>query len=108
MSLQQLQEDEIVVFDPLGNKLVFTTRLHPFSTGSTKLVNNNPRLISTSDDLSQQTPQQDPSKPKKRIAVLTSGGDSQGMNCAVRAVVRASIARNCEAYVIHEGYQGML
>jgi 6-phosphofructokinase 1 len=44
----------------------------------------------------------------KRIAVLTSGGDAQGMNAAVRAVVRAAIDRGAEVYAIYEGYQGMV
>jgi len=45
---------------------------------------------------------------KKRIAVLTSGGDAQGMNAAVRAVVRTALDRGCEVYAIYEGYQGMV
>ncbi|MBN1313140.1 MAG: 6-phosphofructokinase [Anaerolineae bacterium] len=44
----------------------------------------------------------------KRIAVLTSGGDAQGMNAAVRAVVRTALDRGAEAYAIYEGYQGMV
>jgi 6-phosphofructokinase 1 len=44
----------------------------------------------------------------KRIGVLTSGGDAPGMNAAVRAVVRASIAAGAEVYAIYEGYQGMV
>lgn len=44
----------------------------------------------------------------KRIAVLTSGGDAQGMNAAVRAVVRTAIDRGAEVYAIDEGYQGMV
>jgi 6-phosphofructokinase 1 len=43
---------------------------------------------------------------KKRIGVLTSGGDSPGMNAAVRAIVRVAISRGCEAYAIFEGYEG--
>lgn len=43
-----------------------------------------------------------------RIGVLTSGGDAQGMNAAVRAVVRAAISRGAEVYAIFEGYQGMI
>ena len=46
--------------------------------------------------------------PKKRIAVMTSGGDSPGMNGAVRAVIRMAIARGCEAYCVYEGYQGLV
>ncbi len=45
---------------------------------------------------------------KIRIGVLTSGGDAQGMNAAVRAVVRTAISRGCEVYAIREGYEGMV
>ena len=44
----------------------------------------------------------------KRIGVLTSGGDAQGMNAAVRAVVRTAISQGAEVYAIYEGYQGMV
>jgi 6-phosphofructokinase 1 len=44
----------------------------------------------------------------KKIAVLTSGGDSQGMNAAVRAVVRSGLYRGLEVYGIQRGYQGLL
>lgn len=46
--------------------------------------------------------------PKKRIAVMTSGGDSPGMNGSVRAVIRMAIARGCEAYCVYEGYEGLV
>lgn len=42
------------------------------------------------------------------MAVFTSGGDSQGMNSAVRAVVRFGIYLGCKVYFIKEGYQGMV
>ncbi|MEI7844907.1 MAG: 6-phosphofructokinase, partial [Chloroflexota bacterium] len=45
---------------------------------------------------------------KKRIAVLTSGGDAQGMNAAVRAVVRTGIEKGAEVYAVYEGYQGLV
>ena len=44
----------------------------------------------------------------RRIAVMTSGGDSPGMNGAVRSVVRTAIARGCQAYAIYEGYDGLV
>ncbi len=44
----------------------------------------------------------------KRIGVLTSGGDSPGMNAAIRAVVRATIYNGLEAYGIYGGYQGLI
>jgi len=48
------------------------------------------------------------SQAGKGIAVFTSGGDSQGMNAAVRAVVRFGIYLGCQVYFIKEGYQGMV
>ncbi|KPM34575.1 ATP-dependent 6-phosphofructokinase [Neonectria ditissima] len=46
--------------------------------------------------------------PKKKIAVMTSGGDSPGMNPAVRAVVRMTIHMGCDAYCVYEGYEGLV
>ena len=39
----------------------------------------------------------------KRIGVLTSGGDAQGMNAAVRAVVRMALNQDVEVFAIYEG-----
>ncbi len=44
---------------------------------------------------------------KKSIAVLTSGGDSQGMNAAVRAVTRMGLQKGANVYAILKGYQGI-
>ncbi|WEZ65142.1 6-phosphofructokinase [Bacillus subtilis] len=44
----------------------------------------------------------------KRIGVLTSGGDSPGMNAAVRAVVRKAIYHDVEVYGIYNGYAGLI
>ena len=46
----------------------------------------------TEDAFDNAPPPPTPGK-KRRVAVLTSGGDSPGMNGAVRAVVRMAIAR---------------
>ncbi|KAH8554015.1 6-phosphofructokinase [Umbelopsis sp. PMI_123] len=75
--------------DPLGNALEFTDEDFRVKLSS------------------------DPSLPvdasnKRKIAVLTSGGDSAGMNAAVRAVVRAGIARGCDVFAVYEGYQGLV
>jgi 6-phosphofructokinase 1 len=43
-----------------------------------------------------------------KIGVLTSGGDSPGMNAAVRAVVRTGIYHGLEVYGIMRGYSGMI
>ncbi|QJC51582.1 6-phosphofructokinase [Paenibacillus albicereus] len=44
----------------------------------------------------------------KSIAVLTSGGDSQGMNAAVRAVVRSALYHGLDVYGVQRGYQGLI
>lgn len=44
----------------------------------------------------------------KRIGVLTSGGDSPGMNAAIRAVVRKGIYHGIEVSGIYQGYQGLI
>jgi len=43
----------------------------------------------------------------KNIAVFTSGGDAQGMNSAVRSVVRTALDLGLEVYAVYEGYQGL-
>ena len=43
-----------------------------------------------------------------KIAVLTSGGDSPGMNAAIRAVVRTCAYHNINCLGIYRGYQGMI
>jgi 6-phosphofructokinase 1 len=48
------------------------------------------------------------SKTIKRIGVLTSGGDSPGMNAAIRSVVRTCAYHNLECIGIYRGYQGMI
>ncbi len=44
----------------------------------------------------------------QNIAVLTSGGDSPGMNAAIRAAVRTGIYNGLNVFGIYRGYQGML
>ena len=44
----------------------------------------------------------------KKIAILTSGGDSQGMNTAVRAVAKTAMSKGMEVFGIKRGYKGML
>jgi len=44
----------------------------------------------------------------KKIGVMTSGGDSPGMNAAVRSVVRTCAFHNVECFGIYRGYEGMI
>ncbi|KAI8375910.1 6-phosphofructokinase, partial [Radiomyces spectabilis] len=50
----------------------------------------------------------DESGDRKKIGVLTSGGDAPGMNASVRAVVRYGISRGCDIFAVYEGYQGLV
>lgn len=47
-------------------------------------------------------------KTIKKVGVLTSGGDSPGMNAAIRSVVRTCAYHNIECVGIYRGYQGMI
>jgi 6-phosphofructokinase 1 len=44
----------------------------------------------------------------KKIAVMTSGGDSPGMNAAIRSVVRTCAYYKTECIGVYRGYQGMI
>ncbi len=41
-----------------------------------------------------------------RVGILTSGGDAQGMNAAVRAVVRTALAAGAQPFAVMEGWEG--
>jgi len=45
---------------------------------------------------------------KRRIAVITSGGDASGMNASIRAVTRYAIYKGLEVYGFYEGYKGLI
>jgi len=47
-------------------------------------------------------------KKIKKIGVMTSGGDSPGMNAAIRSVVRTCAYYKIECFGIYRGYQGMI
>jgi 6-phosphofructokinase 1 len=47
-------------------------------------------------------------KKVTKIGVLTSGGDSPGMNAAIRAVVRTGIYNGLEVFGVMRGYSGMV
>ena len=47
-------------------------------------------------------------KKVSKIGVLCSGGDSPGMNAAIRAVVRTAIYKGLEVYGVMRGYSGMI
>lgn len=44
----------------------------------------------------------------QNIAILTSGGDSPGMNACIRAVTRAAIYENLSVYGVLDGFNGLI
>lgn len=44
----------------------------------------------------------------RHVAVLTSGGDAPGMNAAIRAIVRTSLARGWRVSGVRDGYAGLV
>ncbi len=48
------------------------------------------------------------SKSIKKIGVMTSGGDSPGMNAAIRSVARTCAYHDIECVGIYRGYEGMI
>lgn len=79
----------VFVLDPLSNVIAFTNKCCLKATSAAAAVEK------AAD-----------SSKRKKIAVLTSGGDAPGMNAVVRAVVRYGISKGCDIFAVYEGYQG--
>ncbi|KAG0166860.1 6-phosphofructokinase, alpha subunit [Apophysomyces sp. BC1034] len=84
---------EIYALDPLDNVIVFTTQ---------------PSLPSVLASIHRDSVETQPTQTRRKIGVLTSGGDAPGMNASVRAVVRYGISKGCDVFGIYEGYQGLV
>ena len=109
----------VYTVDPLGNVVGVTATKNSISSMPTappvSVVKKSPK-ISSSNNLRTHVDNTYcyPSLPrkadssKKAIAVMTSGGDAPGMNSNVRAIVRSAIFKDCRAFVIMEGYQGLV
>lgn len=110
------------VKDPVGTIVGFTDRASP-SASITASGDKQPLETITKDEffaseanvrdlrqkeLTAAVTEVTSAATKKRIAVMTSGGDSQGMCAAVRAVVRAGIYFGCEVFGCYEGYEGLV
>lgn len=102
------QKDNVIEFPieaDVYDKLVYSYG-HALLKISQGLMLKSPSNVSIIFTVRTNTMEKLGSKPK--IAVLTSGGDSPGMNAAIRAVVRMAIASGCEAFAIMEGYKGLI
>ncbi len=75
-------------------------------TKKTKKVTRNTKKPVTKS--AEKQPASDTAKRVSKIGVLTSGGDSPGMNAAIRAVVRTGIYHGLEVFGIMRGYQGLI
>lgn len=97
--------------DPLGNKISISDKPRVNSDKSfsspQEFIDYQKQMLSATA-VTPQEPQQKDTDKKKKIAVMTSGGDAPGMNPAVRAVVRASLYYGCDAFAIYEGYEGLV
>ncbi|CAI4470964.1 AIF_collapsed_G0019330.mRNA.1.CDS.1 [Saccharomyces cerevisiae] len=112
---EKLSDTLVFLKDPMGNNITFSglanaTDSAPTSkdaflegTSEDEIIS---RASSDASDLLRQT--LGSSQKKKKIAVMTSGGDSPGMNAAVRAVVRTGIHFGCDVFAVYEGYEGLL
>lgn len=111
----------VYTVDPLGNLIGFSTLKNRVSThteapkieGCETVNSSDPNFhqlesFDTIDKLEFPASPPITGTPRKRIAVLTSGGDSPGMNAAVRSVVRYGIFKNCEVFAVQEGYAGLI
>ena len=93
-----------ILFGALGN--IFTSLYRSlFVRLSRHQFASSRSLAASSASIPTET---DTMAPTKKIAVMTSGGDSPGMNAAVRAVVRMAIHMGCDAYCVYEGYEGLV
>ncbi|ODV63601.1 6-phosphofructokinase subunit alpha [Ascoidea rubescens DSM 1968] len=95
--------------DPLNNSVFFS--LVNFNDNNHNNIYNDSKAFSSSFKSHSSltlTTHLAFSRKKKKIAIMTSGGDSQGMNAVVRSVVRTGIFYNCDVYAIYEGYEGLV
>jgi 6-phosphofructokinase 1 len=92
-----------VIFAPFHHFFAFLLR-----STSLGLVFGRPQATLSSSSTSTSTSNPATMASKKKIAIMTSGGDAPGMNATVRACVRMAIHMGCDAYCVYEGYDGLV
>ncbi|CCC70533.1 hypothetical protein NCAS_0F00490 [Naumovozyma castellii] len=119
-SAEKISDSIVVLTDPLGTKIGFTSFSTPFDSQAqahdAAFFQSAANVSESSSDVSRDASlsainmlkQTLSGQKKKKIAVMTSGGDSPGMNAAVRAVVRTGIHFGCDVFAVYEGYEGLL
>lgn len=115
IDVKKITDSTYSAIDPLGNTIVFSNTENPFSqrhytSPEDFLRQKQNEILSTmkqSTSSLADAPVEELVK-KKKIAIMTSGGDAPGMNPAVRAVVRAGIYHGCDMFAVYEGYEGLV
>lgn len=101
---ERVDDHNVKLVDPLGNVVLVTDSHDGKELNASEFIA--PKDSSVEQKITVELVDKD--SKKKKIAVMTSGGDSQGMNAAVRAVVRSSIYYGCDVYAVYEGYEGLV
>lgn len=106
------EKDVIFTIDPLSNVIGFSSKPNPTSDPindpSIFLNSNKSDTNLKLNEINNKNNKNIDQNYRKKIGVMTSGGDSPGMNAAVRAVVRAGIFKGCDVFAIYEGYEGLV
>lgn len=110
---EKVSDSLVILTDPLGNHVGFTSFANALDTEPTskdQFLGAGEKELETAsgDAVKELKTSLETGHKKKKIAVMTSGGDSPGMNAAVRAVVRTGIHFGCDVYAVYEGYKGLL
>lgn len=107
------KDGTLTVRDPLGNSVHITNK--PFASLDKQFNLPQEFLDFQTEQLMKKLPVSSAASDlavngaqKKKIAVMTSGGDSPGMSPAVRAVVRSGIYFGCDMFAVYEGYEGLV
>ncbi|TPX32006.1 6-phosphofructokinase [Synchytrium microbalum] len=106
----------VLTFDPLLNLIAFTTAAPPVAPSSYHGISLKAAPSSRTEPVVMTGANGIPSPANglsvgltpKKIGILTSGGDSSGMNAAVRSITRIALQKGCVPYAIFEGYQGLV
>ncbi|VEU19531.1 DEKNAAC100254 [Brettanomyces naardenensis] len=107
---------DFYIRDPVGNMVGFTTHTAPGRDVEAEQLKGESDFFASDvsvkimreEEANRVIAEANQKSSKKRIAVMTSGGDSPGMCAAVRAVVRAGIYFDCEVFGCYEGYSGLV
>jgi len=88
---------QIYTYDPLLNLLEFHDKI-----AYDKLMN----VTESSEQTKKKNITNE--KPEIKIAIMTSGKETSGMNAAIRALVRCGLTERITPYIVFNGYKGKM